>query len=507
MIRAGMRSYPETQLFLFYSPRTASLTKLLLACLIFVVAGFSSLCLGDVIYLKNGRKIVAAVTREDPEQIFYDLGNGEVAIPRSLVDHIQRTPPDKALQATDPSETKTLRELPLPQSLAIETTPAVSSLVIKDGSVDEGFLRHLDDEFIRYPTAENRSRLKQGYHEAAIFETHQGDPEAAIEKYRHTLKLVSDDLSLTLALGYLLVTQNHYLEAVDLLLPATDRYPRSADIHLLLGSAFYGQENLDQAITEWSKALAIQDDPRLREAVAKAMKERNVTGSYQELRSEHFLLRYEGSQAEGISGEVLKTLETVFLDLERDLDFYPSETVVVLLYSNQAFRDITRSPSWVGAVNDGKIRVPISGLTAITPELARVLKHELTHSFVRQITQGRCPKWFNEGLAQLEEGATTAAFGTQLARAIASNRLPPYSSLETSFLDLPPDQVGLVYAKSLAALEYSRDTQGLGEIRRLLKAMPAQPNFNSVLQNELRFDYASFEQEVAAYVEKRYGGQ
>jgi len=38
----------------------------------------------------------------------------------------------------------------------------------------------------------------------------------------------------------------------------------------------------------------------------------------------------------------------------------------------------------VGALNDGRIRVPVEGLTSMTEELARVLKHELTHSFVGQ---------------------------------------------------------------------------------------------------------------------------
>jgi len=194
-----------------------------------------------------------------------------------------------------------------------------------------------------------------------------------------------------------------------------------------------------------------------------------------------------------------------FRDLELELDFSPRETIVVLLYPNQAFRDIARSPSWVGAVNDGKIRVPVSGLSAMTPDLARVLRHELTHSFVRQITLGRCPTWFNEGLAQLEEGATTTSLGTQLARAFVGDHLPPFTALESSFMGLPPDQVGLAYAKSLAALEYLRDTFGMVEVRRLLKALPGNTDINSLLQDEIRLPYSAFEQEVANYIVKRYG--
>jgi tetratricopeptide (TPR) repeat protein len=294
------------------------------------------------------------------------------------------------------------------------------------------------------------------------------------------------------------------LEAVDLLRPEADRYPHSPDYPMLLGSAYYGMENLDQAIAEWNKALAIQDNPHLREAVAKAEHEREVSGSYSELHSEHFSLRYDSQENEKLSGEILRSLEGSFQDLVLDLDYSPTEAIVVILYPNQAFRDITRTPTWVGALNDGKIRVPVSGLTQMTPDLARVLKHELTHSFVRLITLGRCPTWFNEGLAQLEEGATTTTLGSQLTRALSAGKVPAFASLAGPFVGLPPDQVLLAYAKSLAALEYLRDGFGMGEVRRILKGIPSA-DFETVLQDEIRMNYAAFEEEVGNYVVKKYG--
>ena len=73
------------------------------------------------------------------------------------------------------------------------------------------------------------------------------------------------------------------------------------------------------------------------------------------------------------------------------------------LYTGQAFFDVTQAPSWTGAVNDGKLRIPIEGVGSITPELAHVLKHELAHSFINQISAGRCPQWLHEGIAQALE--------------------------------------------------------------------------------------------------------
>jgi hypothetical protein len=159
----------------------------------------------------------------------------------------------------------------------------------------------------------------------------------------------------------------------------------------------------------------------------------------------------------------------------------------------------------VGALNDGKIRVPVSGLSTMTPELARVLRHELTHSFVRQITVGRCPTWFNEGLAQMMEGATTTSLGSQLARAFAANKIPTFAALEPPFMGLPSDQVGLAYAKSLAGLEYLRETHGMTGIRRMLKLIASNPDMDSLLQSELRLSYEAFEHEVANYIVTRFG--
>jgi tetratricopeptide (TPR) repeat protein len=467
----------------------------------------SSAALADVIYLKNGRRIVAQVTQEDAKQVVYSIQGGELSIPRSMVDHIEKSaePGDERPPHRDETPPEKAREVPLPPFPSGESSSGTDSPVIKSGAVDEAYLLHLDNEMTHNPSPENARLLKQGYQQAALFQARKGDPEGAIQKYHQALRLLPNDLSLTLALGYLQVTQSHYLEAVDLLLPAADRYPKSADVYMLLGSAFYGMENIDEAIAQWNKALAIQDSPRLHEAIAKAEREREISGPYRELRSEHFLLRYEGEQGERLSGEVLNSLEGSFQNLVLDLDYCPPEVIVALLYPNQAFQDITRSPTWVGALNDGKIRVPVSGLSRMNAEFARVLKHELTHSFVRQITMGRCPTWFNEGLAQLEEGATTATMGAQLARALATGSLPSFQALEGPFLNMPQDQVALAYAKSLAALEYLRATFDMGEIRNLLKVMPSQPDFGVLLQHELGLSYPAFEQEVANYVAKKYG--
>ncbi len=461
---------------------------------------FPSLLAADVIYLKNGNKIDAQVIKEDDKQIFLESGGGEFAISKSSVDRVEKSD----ASAPAPATARPNRDIPLPLAPPVDSTVDSASPAIHNDAVDETYLARLTDEAATHPTPDNLHKLKQGLQAAALFLMRKGQPDASIAKYREALKYMPHDQALDLALGYLLCKQEHYSEAVDFLLPEADRYPRAPDFRLLLGSAFYGMEDLDQAIAQWNKALAVADNPQLRDAVAKAEREREVSGGYAEIRSEHFLLRYDGQQNDRLSAEILNSLDGSFQDLVLDLDYTPSDPIVVIVYPNQAFRDITRMPSWVGALNDGKIRVPVSGLAQMTPKLAQILRHELTHSFVRLITLGRCPVWFNEGLAQLEEGASTATLGSQLGRDIAAGSLPLYSSLEGPFVNLPADQVPLVYAKSLAALEYLRDGFGMGEIRKMLQSMSSE-DIGTVLQDEIRSDYPGLEQDVANFLVKKYG--
>jgi len=336
--------------------------------LILVGVTFSSPhALADVIYLKNGHQITARVLSEGPKQVVYESGGGEISIPRSVVDHIEKGPVSSDMDppAGAPTHAIPASDLPLPAEEATQPAVSAHSEAITNDAVDPARLQQLDNEVIRNPNFETRGRLVHGYHNAAIYLTRQGDPETAIDLYRHALKFAPHDLALTLALSYLLVKQTHYNGAIDLLVPAAAEYPKSSDIPLLLGSAYYSSENLGGAIEEWKKSLALQDSQPLREALAKAEKEKEAASSYEEIQSIHFLLRYDGTEAKGLGKQILDTLESAFRDLQLDLDYYPRETIVVLVYSKDAFRDVTRSPTWVGALNDGKIRIPVSGLSLI----------------------------------------------------------------------------------------------------------------------------------------------
>ena len=174
---------------------------------------FPSLLFADVIYLKNGRKIVAQVTKEDEKQITYEVDGGEFSVSMSMVDHVEKSEAPGAAPAQGSSRPS--RDVPLPLTPPVDPSTDVSAVIHND-AVDEAYLTHLTDDAVRNPTPENLHKLKQGFQAAAVFLTRKGDPEGAILKYREAVKYLPHEQGLTLALGYLLWKQEHYLEAVDL---------------------------------------------------------------------------------------------------------------------------------------------------------------------------------------------------------------------------------------------------------------------------------------------------
>ena len=201
---------------------------------------------------------------------------------------------------------------------------------------------------------------------------------------------------------------------------------------------------------------------------------------------------------------ILDLLENDYRDLENDLGASP-KNIFVSLYTDQAFFDVTQAPAWSAALNDGKIRVPISGMKGVTPELARVLRHELTHSFVSQIAHNRAPQWLNEGIAEVEEGTTTRAFGSRLALLYSSGHQLPLNLLEGSFESLSTGEASVAYAESVAAVEFVRTTYGMSDIARILKRIGEGQSIETALRGTIHVGYAELEADVTGYLKKTYG--
>ncbi len=156
-------------------------------------------------------------------------------------------------------------------------------------------------------------------------------------------------------------------------------------------------------------------------------------------------------------------------------------------------------------MNDGKLRIPVSGLTTVTSELAHVLKHELAHSFITQLSAGRCPPWLHEGIAQYLEPKSLGGNGHQLALLFKNQQNIPLNALEGSFLQFSGAQAYLAYAESLAAVTYISDSYGMSDIQRILQRLSQGNSTEATLRATIHSDYGQLESDLAKYLSDKYG--
>ena len=166
--------------------------------------------------------------------------------------------------------------------------------------------------------------------------------------------------------------------------------------------------------------------------------------------------------------------------------------------------DITKAPSWSGALNNGKIIIPVGGLDSVTPRLSELLRHELTHSFIYQLTQGHTPIWLNEGLAQWQAGESSSEYAAPLARLHAAKKLIPMEMLEGSFTRFDSRTALVAYAQSVAAVEMIRERHGEHNFPELLKQLRDGRSMVDALRGVLRLSYADLNQQLAEYIHEKY---
>jgi hypothetical protein len=134
-----------------------------------------------------------------------------------------------------------------------------------------------------------------------------------------------------------------------------------------------------------------------------------------------------------------------------------------------------------------------------------VLKHELTHSFIRDITHGRCPQWLNEGVAQAMEGKTISPVAGRLERVYAAQAQMPLASLEGNWNSFSPPEAQLAYYEGLGAVEYLNDTYGMSDIVRMMQRLGEGASTEVALRSTIHGGYADLEQGIADYLKRHYG--
>ena len=463
--------------------------RLIIPCCCFAV-----LCAAagaDTIVLKNGDRIVADSIEERNGRVEYWLGENTFTIPKSIVARIEAGPPAPA-----PPAPNAAAELPQVRE-QMAGTDQLMARVLRNGAVDAAALKAIEQEGV--PTQSAAANAI-----AASFAESKNDFAGAVHYLQSALRFLPQHPVLLANYASVLLRLGRVGEALASAQQAAAS-SESAEAFEILGFAYYKNERNREAVAALKRSLQLRPDDKVRRLLERVERESSTEADFREQGSSHFTLRYEGSQtADGLRAQILEALEDDYKDLQNDLGGSP-RNVSVSLYTDQAFFDVTQAPAWSAALNDGKIRIPISGIQSVTPQLSSVLRHELTHSFVQQITHGRAPQWLNEGIAELEQGMTTTSFGPRLAALYLSGHQIPLNQLEGRFDGYSAGEASVAYAEGLAAAECIRNTYGMDDLARILQRLGEGQSIESALRSTVHAGYAELEVEITNYLKKNYG--
>lgn len=265
-----------------------------------------------------------------------------------------------------------------------------------------------------------------------------------------------------------------------------------ANIYRGLGHESYRKGDVKLSETYLEKAARLDgSNSRLNAELAQVSKEASVESGMSRADARHFNVKYEGGE-NAVAGHLIKLLlEEAYHKVGADLSFYPDDRIEALLYTREQFRDVTGSPSWAGAIFDGRIKVPAGGVTEKTRLLEQVLFHEYTHALVRRLGGERVPTWLHEGLAQHEEGKDISRYANALRVYAASvkDEDMPLRYLEGSFMGFDAKAANSAYLLSLSATDYIIREFGMSATRRILENLKSGMTLDGAINGAVGLPY------------------
>jgi tetratricopeptide (TPR) repeat protein len=384
---------------------------------------------------------------------------------------------------------------------------AMKTQVVKEGVIDSGYIATLEAEAANGGGG-SVTRAALAHLAAGEFELSAREADKAMEHFEAMEPFIGRQRDLRMAnlIGrtYALLMKSEYSSALELIGKARKLAPQSPDLAALSGWTHYRMNQMDAAVADFQTAQRIHPDPIVTSLLEKAKRDQDAEGDFRDSESSHFVLRYHGGASRQLASEVIRTLEDQYQVLRSELHYTPPEPIGVILYTQEAFRDVTRVPGWAGGVNDGRIRVPVQGMDTVSDLLARILKHELTHSFVFQKTAGRCPTWLQEGVAQWMEGRRTGNDAAALVAAYQEGKGKSLRYVDGPWMGMNASQARYSYAWSLAVVEAIVADSGSDALDRLLDAERTESSGENALLQALRTNFSSLDDATVEYLRRTY---
>ena len=301
-----------------------------------------------------------------------------------------------------------------------------------------------------------------------------GDDGPGYGRLRERAAATGNPVPFYLALADLLVSMHMYEQTGTVLDEAVLRAPDDARVQSALGLNLLrlGKEKEGRA----ALAAAWKRD-RFNERTRNTLDlyDQRIDPLYTDLVDGDLSLRLLAEDQEYVSKDMLAIIARARAALDKRYDLRPTPLRIEVFADPSDFSVRTIGVPSLGAVGVcfGRL-ITALGPYGGTHNFHQVIWHELAHVYAVQLSKGRVPRWFTEGLSEWESELADPAWARESAELLASARrkgaLRRLSELELAFLRAgSPQAMEIAYTTSAYAVRYLGQTYGLPRLIAVLK--------------------------------------
>lgn len=285
--------------------------------------------------------------------------------------------------------------------------------------------------------------------------------------------------------------EHRYDEIVRLMRRATRIDPEDGRSRAQLGLNLI-RAGMDAAgVVELRRAF--ESDPfNVRVSNTLQLYETIIPRDYEQVRSGRFLIRYPKGERALLERYVPDLLERAHRKMARHYGFEPETPIGVELYESRdqfAVRTSGLPQTAIQGVCFGRTLATMS-LGQEPANLGMTLWHELAHVFHIQLSQSRVPRWFTEGVAELETALERPEWrrelDPQLYDALRAERLPTISHMSRAFTRAEHiEDIGTAYYASSQIAGYLAERHGMERLGAMLRGWGAGQSSDAVILESL----------------------
>lgn len=280
------------------------------------------------------------------------------------------------------------------------------------------------------------------------------------------------------------------------------RYGKTAAV---IADIYYRMGDLRRALFFWRLAkLLSPEDGSVPPKIRRVVKEIKLASSgARDVELEHFELNYK----DGLPidpGIVSSILERAYMDIGKDIGYFPKKKTKIFFYSAEDFKNIFKMHAMVRAFYDGNIRMPVPDGRLGKEELSTYIYHEYTHALLSAKTMNNCPVWFSEGVAMWVDIKRSARKIKDLPVSAETLDKVTLESLDREFNknEIGPDRAAY-YIISYTVVAYIVDTWQVKGLQSVLKRLADGQHVVNAIDDEFLLSEKEFEGRWKAYVRSR----